>query len=379
MQMTEKQGAAAESGHAPAVKKKKRGSRGHGRPPGPGRRSWELLQTEENDGRSRGTPPVVTTTPPRAAAAAAATSQTDQEEASEEALPQPPPARVSESPRHQRAGLLQWTLRRVRGYIRVQEQRERSRRKGGQGYRVNPDRLKRYVSGKNNRCSLLLFGAVTKAAKAHFGEAFVRNDSERFYREIGVRDWGHFFYTDVVEALQKQIEAGRIDLLHQAAEEDDERRVEVMAKAAEEIMLMSRQQEQTGEAGGGEAVGRQHGEKMAALAAELAQLVGRSAGGQLATGGGYVAAACAYLLKCSTLGFFVMTEVITAETFPTSIRISAVGLCTAVGRGGSISAPLVFEVVHSGSSSFNGFLRIVAVLMLAIGCSSRLCLARETK
>eukprot|EP00392_Amoebophrya_sp_AT5.2_P004146 g4154.t1 len=88
---------------------------------------------------------------------------------------------------------------------------------------------------------------------------------------------------------------------------------------------------------------------------------------------------CAYLLKCSTLGFFVMTVVITAETFPTSIRNSAVGLCTAVGRGGSISAPLVFEVLHSGSSSFNGFLKIVGVLMLAIGCSVRLCLARETK
>ncbi|CAD7946524.1 unnamed protein product [Amoebophrya sp. A25] len=91
---------------------------------------------------------------------------------------------------------------------------------------------------------------------------------------------------------------------------------------------------------------------------------------------------CAYLLKCSALGFFLICVVITAETFPIDIRNSAVGLCTAVGRAGSISAPVVFELTFSSGGtekSFNGFVSIVGVLMLFIACSVHTFLRRETK
>ncbi|CAD7948179.1 unnamed protein product [Amoebophrya sp. A120] len=101
---------------------------------------------------------------------------------------------------------------------------------------------------------------------------------------------------------------------------------------------------------------------------------------------------CAYLLKCSALGFFLLTVVLTAESFPVAIRNSAVGLCTAVGRAGSISAPVVFEVLHEesangkggksngkGGKSFDGFIGIVCGLMIFIATTVFMLLPRETK
>mmetsp|Transcript_35919 Transcript_35919/g.81066 ORF Transcript_35919/g.81066 Transcript_35919/m.81066 type:complete len:476 (+) Transcript_35919:109-1536(+) len=52
-----------------------------------------------------------------------------------------------------------------------------------------------------------------------------------------------------------------------------------------------------------------------------------------------------YVMKGVSSSFFVFTYVVMATVFPTSVRNIALGFCVSVGRIGSISAPIIFELV----------------------------------
>jgi len=89
---------------------------------------------------------------------------------------------------------------------------------------------------------------------------------------------------------------------------------------------------------------------------------------------------CAYLLKFLSLAYFIVTVIYTSEVFPAKFRNTAVGTCTAVGRMGSIAAPLIFEMSLSASGgSFDFFLGIVIVLMITVAATAGCCLSIETK
>eukprot|EP00397_Hematodinium_sp_SG-2012_P037069 GEMP01040114.1.p1 GENE.GEMP01040114.1~~GEMP01040114.1.p1 ORF type:complete len:483 (+),score=89.31 GEMP01040114.1:335-1783(+) len=59
-----------------------------------------------------------------------------------------------------------------------------------------------------------------------------------------------------------------------------------------------------------------------------------------------IGAPCAYIVKLLAMAFFIQIVVYTAEVFPTVFRNSAVGICVGIGRCGSISAPLLFELSY---------------------------------
>merc|ERR1719201_2067983 len=93
-----------------------------------------------------------------------------------------------------------------------------------------------------------------------------------------------------------------------------------------------------------------------------------------------LAVPCAYALKFLSLVFFIITVIYTAEVFPSKYRNTAVGLCTAVGRIGSISAPLLFELSMDWSDgSFDIFLSTVVIFMSIIAVFAGWCLSIETK
>jgi len=93
-----------------------------------------------------------------------------------------------------------------------------------------------------------------------------------------------------------------------------------------------------------------------------------------------LAVPCAYALKFLSLVFFIITVIYTAEVFPSKYRNTAVGLCTAVGRIGSISAPLLFELSMDWSDgSFDIFLITVVTFMSLIAVLAGWCLSIETK
>lgn len=86
---------------------------------------------------------------------------------------------------------------------------------------------------------------------------------------------------------------------------------------------------------------------------------------------------CVCLVKVFALAYFIAV-VVNMEVFPTSIRTTAVGLCTCFGRIGSISAPLVFQLsVRFGG--YTPFWVLIITFMLVIAVSSRLFLTIETK
>mmetsp|Transcript_65896 Transcript_65896/g.157539 ORF Transcript_65896/g.157539 Transcript_65896/m.157539 type:complete len:530 (-) Transcript_65896:59-1648(-) len=87
----------------------------------------------------------------------------------------------------------------------------------------------------------------------------------------------------------------------------------------------------------------------------------------------------AYVVKAVALTYFIVTVVYTTEVFPTSMRNTAVGLCTCAGRLGSISAPLLFEMsLHHGRSS-DAFMWMLCILMGIVAVGAPLSLKRETK
>lgn len=93
----------------------------------------------------------------------------------------------------------------------------------------------------------------------------------------------------------------------------------------------------------------------------------------------YLAAPCAYAVKLTALAYFIMVVVYTAEVFPTSIRNTAVGICTCAGRLGSISAPLIFELSLHHSKSFDYFMWSLFALMFLVAATARYCLVRDPK
>jgi len=93
-----------------------------------------------------------------------------------------------------------------------------------------------------------------------------------------------------------------------------------------------------------------------------------------------LAVPCAYGLKFLSLVFFIITVIYTAEVFPSKFRNTAVGICTAIGRVGSISAPLLFELSLDWSDgSFDFFISMVAILMATICLTAGFMLTIETK
>mmetsp|Transcript_70137 Transcript_70137/g.176715 ORF Transcript_70137/g.176715 Transcript_70137/m.176715 type:complete len:500 (-) Transcript_70137:127-1626(-) len=83
----------------------------------------------------------------------------------------------------------------------------------------------------------------------------------------------------------------------------------------------------------------------------------------------------ACLIKNLIIIYFIVTVVYTAEVFPTSIRNTAVGICTACGRVGSISAPLVFELI----SGYDSFWVLIISFMWTISLLASSLLTIETK
>merc|ERR1719421_2626027 len=93
-----------------------------------------------------------------------------------------------------------------------------------------------------------------------------------------------------------------------------------------------------------------------------------------------LAVPCAYALKFLSLVFFIITVIYTAEVFPSKYRNTSVGLCTALGRVGSISAPLLFELSMDWSDgSFDIFLSLVSGFMAFIALGAGFALSIETK
>jgi putative MFS transporter len=93
-----------------------------------------------------------------------------------------------------------------------------------------------------------------------------------------------------------------------------------------------------------------------------------------------LAVPCAYALKFLSLVFFITTVIYTAEVFPSKYRNTSVGMCTAFGRLGSISAPLLFELSMDWSDgSFDIFLTCVSSFMLFIALGAGWMLTIETK
>jgi MFS family permease len=93
-----------------------------------------------------------------------------------------------------------------------------------------------------------------------------------------------------------------------------------------------------------------------------------------------LAVPCAYALKFLSLVYFIITVIYTAEVFPSKYRNTSVGLCTALGRVGSISAPLLFELSMDWSDgSFDIFLIAVSSFMGFIAITAGMALSIETK
>lgn len=89
--------------------------------------------------------------------------------------------------------------------------------------------------------------------------------------------------------------------------------------------------------------------------------------------------ACAYLVKFFAMAFFIVTVVYTAEVFPTKIRNTAVGLCTAMGRCGSIMSPLIFELLLKATGTFGPWWGMLMGLSFTVALLAPLLLELETK
>merc|ERR1719240_1397779 len=93
----------------------------------------------------------------------------------------------------------------------------------------------------------------------------------------------------------------------------------------------------------------------------------------------WLASVAAYTVKLLSLTYFIAIVAYTAEVFPPRIRNTAVGLCTCVGRLGAISAPLIFELSHDQSKSFDTFIWAVFSLIVVVAATTHVCLEHETK
>eukprot|EP00933_Yihiella_yeosuensis_P050519 TRINITY_DN48320_c0_g1_i1.p1 TRINITY_DN48320_c0_g1~~TRINITY_DN48320_c0_g1_i1.p1 ORF type:complete len:656 (+),score=123.50 TRINITY_DN48320_c0_g1_i1:145-2112(+) len=92
----------------------------------------------------------------------------------------------------------------------------------------------------------------------------------------------------------------------------------------------------------------------------------------------HLAAPCAYVVKTMAFAYSIFTIVYTAEAFPTSIRITAAGCCTAMGRMGSIGAPLIFEMSKAYLGGFDFFIYCLVVIMTLISMSTAAFLPKQS-
>ncbi|CAE7360647.1 svop [Symbiodinium microadriaticum] len=88
------------------------------------------------------------------------------------------------------------------------------------------------------------------------------------------------------------------------------------------------------------------------------------------------AAPAAYMVKLLAMSYFVFTVSYTTAAFPARIRQTAVGICTAAGRMGSISAPLVFELSKEVTGSFDFFVGCLMSLMATVSLLAPLLLPK---
>mmetsp|Transcript_47604 Transcript_47604/g.110267 ORF Transcript_47604/g.110267 Transcript_47604/m.110267 type:complete len:319 (-) Transcript_47604:75-1031(-) len=88
---------------------------------------------------------------------------------------------------------------------------------------------------------------------------------------------------------------------------------------------------------------------------------------------------CSYLVKFFAMAVFIVVVVYTSEVFPTRIRNSAVGLCLSFGRLGSISSPVIFELLKQRTSSFSPWWFMLISLMLSLSLAATFVLKLETK
>lgn len=87
----------------------------------------------------------------------------------------------------------------------------------------------------------------------------------------------------------------------------------------------------------------------------------------------------ACILKLLGFCYLILTIVYTAEVFPTDMRTTAVGICTAFGRVGSILAPIYTETALEYTGSFNVFWFTLMLLMLMSAIIAKCFFTRETK
>lgn len=73
----------------------------------------------------------------------------------------------------------------------------------------------------------------------------------------------------------------------------------------------------------------------------------------------------AFMLKILVSSYFIATVIFTAESFPVQIRNTALGICTCVGRLGSILAPIFFELSANWFGGFDAFWVALSILMIA--------------
>lgn len=90
-------------------------------------------------------------------------------------------------------------------------------------------------------------------------------------------------------------------------------------------------------------------------------------------------APCAICCKSAAMAFFICTNIYTSEFYPTKIRTSAFGFCTAFGRMGSISAPVGFEISFRIAGNFDLYVFTIITLMLGVLAFSACALSVETK
>jgi len=87
----------------------------------------------------------------------------------------------------------------------------------------------------------------------------------------------------------------------------------------------------------------------------------------------------AYFVKFFAMTYFIVVIVYNSEVFPTRIRNSAIGVCTGMGRLGSISSPILFELLKRVTASFDPWWCILIALSWTVALFAPVCLNIETK
>ncbi|EER14769.1 Inorganic phosphate transporter, putative [Perkinsus marinus ATCC 50983] len=85
----------------------------------------------------------------------------------------------------------------------------------------------------------------------------------------------------------------------------------------------------------------------------------------------WMGTASAYTLKGLVLGYFSVVSTYTAEVFPTSCRMTVIGIISGIGRLGGVAAPLLLEASKQYyQQTFDLFITMVIILMVAATTAS---------